>query len=249
MCTTPRMSARIRPDRGYSRARVPILGRDNADLLHERHAAHRARVHHRPCRRARPLPRLHGDDVLFLTGTDEHRLKIQRAAEARGVSPREQTDLTKHALSGTRGPSLDISNDNFIRTTEDRHRAAVQALLQRIHDNGFIQLAKYEGLYCVACEAYYTEDELVDGLCPIHHRPIQRGPSEDNYFFQLSIRTAAAQLLRSPPRACPARGQAQRGARLHQAGAARFSMSRTSISWGIPLPWDHSTSPTPDSTH
>ena len=97
--------------------------------------------------------RLHGDDVLFLTGTDEHGLKIQRAAEERGVSPQEQTDLTS-ARYRDAWTSLDISNDDFIRTTEDRHRAAVQALLQRIYDNGFIELAKYEGLYCVACEAY-----------------------------------------------------------------------------------------------
>ena len=80
---------------------------------------------------------------------------------------------------------LDISNDDFIRTTEDRHRVAVQAFLQQVYDNGFIELATYEGLYCVACEAYYTEDELVDGLCPIHHRPVER-VTEENYFFQLS---------------------------------------------------------------
>ena len=89
--------------------------------------------------------RLHGDDVLFLTGTDEHGLKIQRAAEVRGVTPQEQTDITS-ARYRDAWTSLDISNDDFIRTTEDRHRAAVQALLQRIYDNGFIELAKYEGL-------------------------------------------------------------------------------------------------------
>ena len=128
--------------------------------------------------------RLHGDDVLFLTGTDEHGLKIQRAAEERGVTPQEQTDLTSGRYRDA-WASLDISNDDFIRTTEDRHRVGVQALLQRIYDNGFIELGKYEGLYCVACEAYYTEDELVAGLCPIHHRPVEQ-VSEDNYFFQLS---------------------------------------------------------------
>ena len=182
--------------------------------------------------------RLHGDDVLFLTGTDEHGLKIQRAAEERGVSPQEQTDLTS-ARYRDAWTSLDISNDDFIRTTEDRHRAAVQAFLQRIYDNGFIELAKYEGLYCVACEAYYTEDELVDGLCPIHHRPVER-VSEDNYFFQLSqVRAAAARLLRGPSGArCSRDGKRNEVLGFIRQGLRDFSMSRTAITWGIPLPWD-----------
>ena len=80
---------------------------------------------------------------------------------------------------------LDIANDDFIRTTEPRHYAVVQQFLQRIYDNGFIELAPYSGLYCVSCEDYYTEDQLVDGKCPVHGRPVVE-MQEDNYFFKLS---------------------------------------------------------------
>ncbi|MEP6625312.1 MAG: class I tRNA ligase family protein, partial [Acidimicrobiia bacterium] len=128
--------------------------------------------------------RLHGDDVLFLTGTDEHGLKIQRAAEERGVSPIEWADTTSARFRDA-WALLDISNDDFIRTTEPRHHAAVQAFLSKVYDNGFIELATYEGLYCVACEAYYTEDDLVDGNCPIHGTPVEL-VKEENYFFKLS---------------------------------------------------------------
>ena len=128
--------------------------------------------------------RLHGDDVLFLTGTDEHGLKIQRAAEERGITPLELADLTSARYQDA-WALLDITNDDFIRTTEPRHHRAVQAFLQQVYDNGFIELATYEGLYCVPCEAYYTDDEVVDGNCPIHHRPVEQ-VTEDNYFFALS---------------------------------------------------------------
>jgi len=80
---------------------------------------------------------------------------------------------------------LDISNDDFIRTTEPRHHAVVQEFLQRIYDNGFIELGTYTGLYCVSCEDYYTADQLVDGRCPVHDRTVVE-MQEDNYFFRLS---------------------------------------------------------------
>jgi len=113
--------------------------------------------------------RLKGEDVMFLTGTDEHGLKVQRSAEANGLSPQEQADRYS-ARFREAWQLLDISNDDYIRTTEPRHHRAVRALMQAAYDNGWITLGTYEGLYCVACEAYYVEDDLVDGLCPIHHR-------------------------------------------------------------------------------
>ena len=128
--------------------------------------------------------RLWGDDVVFLTGTDEHGLKIQRAAEEHGVSPREWAAQTSERFREA-WKLLDISYDDFIRTSEPRHYAAVTEFLQRVYDNGYIVLDTYEGLYCVHCEAYYTEDELVNGNCPIHDRPVER-VTEENYFFQLS---------------------------------------------------------------
>ena len=117
--------------------------------------------------------RLIGDDTYFLTGTDEHGLKIQRAAEARGLTPKEMADRTSERFKET-WRLLDISYDDFIRTTEPRHHRAVQELLQAVYDNGDIELGTYEGLYCVSCEAYYSEDELVEGdCCPIHLRPVE----------------------------------------------------------------------------
>ena len=181
--------------------------------------------------------RMWGDDVVFLTGTDEHGLKVQQAAEANGVSPREWADRTSERYREA-WALLDITNDDFIRTTEPRHYAAVQEFLQRVYDNGYIELGVYEGLYCVACEAYYTEAELVDGKCPIHGRPVER-VTEENYFFKLSAfeDRLLAHYAEHPEAAMP---DTKRGEVLGfiRQGLQDFSMSRTSISWGIPIPWD-----------
>ena len=130
--------------------------------------------------------RLRGEEVFHLTGTDEHGLKLQRAAEEQGMTPQEWVDAMEPRWREV-WARLDIAYDDYIRTTEARHTAAVQQLLNAVHDNGKddIYLGTYEGLYCVSCEAYYTEDELIDGLCPIHERPVER-MVEENYFFRLS---------------------------------------------------------------
>ena len=117
--------------------------------------------------------RLLGDDTMMLTGTDEHGLKIQRSAEANGVTPQEQVDATS-VLFRDAAELLQVANDDFIRTTEPRHHKAVQALMQKAYDNGYIYSDTFEGLYCVGCEAYYAEDELdEDGNCKIHDRPAE----------------------------------------------------------------------------
>ena len=128
--------------------------------------------------------RLWGDDVQFLTGTDEHGLKVQRAADEHGVTALEWADRTSERYRET-WRLLEITNTDFIRTTEARHHVAFQQFLQRVYDNGYIEQGTYEGLYCVACEAYYTEDELVDGKCAIHKTSVER-VTEENYFFKLS---------------------------------------------------------------
>ena len=159
--------------------------------------------------------RLLGDDVFFLTGTDEHGLKIQRAAEAQGLDARRSWSTTARHVPRRRGTLLDIAYDDFIRTTEPRHHTAVQEFLQTIYDAGDIELGTYEGLYCVSCEAYYTEDELVDGNCPIHDRPVEH-VTEENYFFKLSrYERPAARVLRRASRSGAARVAPQRGARVH----------------------------------
>src|SRR4051812_17047415 len=181
--------------------------------------------------------RLHGDDVFFLTGTDEYGLKIQRSAEAQGVTPLEWADRTSARFRDA-WELLDISYDDFIRTTEPRHTRAVQEFLRRVHDNGDIELDTYEGLYCVSCEAYYTEDELVNALCPIHERPVEH-VVEENYFFRLSrYGPRLLDYYDAHPEAVQPESRLNEVKGFIRQGLRDFSMSRTSISWGVPVPWD-----------
>jgi methionyl-tRNA synthetase len=130
--------------------------------------------------------RLRGEEAFFLTGTDEHGKKVPQAAREQGLEPQEFVDRMEPRWREV-WERLDIAYDDYIRTTEPRHEQAVTKLLTAVHENGRddIYLGTYEGLYCVSCEAYYTEDELVDGMCPIHGRPVE-AMSEENYFFRLS---------------------------------------------------------------
>ena len=181
--------------------------------------------------------RLLGDDVWFMTGTDEHGAKIVEAAEANGVTPKEWTDRTS-ARFVEAWSRLDIGYDDFIRTTEPRHYAVVQQFLQRIYDNGFIELAPYFGLYCISCEDYYTEDQLVDGKCPLHGRPVVE-MQEDNYFFKLSA--FEERLLdhydRHPEFVRPL-SKRNEALGFIRGGLLDVSITRTSFSWGVPVPWD-----------
>ena len=182
--------------------------------------------------------RLLGEDVFFLTGTDEHGLKVQRAAEANGLTPKEQADRTSQRFQDA-WALLDITNDDFIRTTEPRHYEAVSKLLQAVYDNGYIELGTYEGLYCVSCEAYYTEADLLEGnLCPIHRRPVELF-KEDNYFFKLSA--FEQQLLDwygANPECVAPEARRNEAVGLIRQGLQDISISRTSISWGVPVPWN-----------
>ncbi len=181
--------------------------------------------------------RLFGFDVFFLTGTDEHGLKVQRAAEARGMSPKELVDANAEAFRKT-WELLDIRFDDFIRTTEPRHYVAVQQFLQTLYDRGDIYLGAYEGLYCVSCEAYYTEDELIDDCCPIHARPVEH-VTEENYFFALSrYEDRLLEHYAAHPEAVQPETRLNEVLGFIRSGLQDFSMSRTSITWGVPLPWD-----------
>ncbi len=182
--------------------------------------------------------RLLGDDVKFLTGTDEHGQKIQQAAAAAGLAPKEFADgIAPRFAAAWRG--LDIANDDFIRTTEPRHYAAVTELLQRCYDAGDIELDYYRGKYCVRCEAYYTDDELLPGgLCPIHKTPVDEF-EEENYFFRLS--RFGDRLLAwydAHPGAIVPEFRGHEALGIIRSGLRDFSVSRTSIEWGVPLPWD-----------
>jgi methionyl-tRNA synthetase len=181
--------------------------------------------------------RLLGDDVYFLTGTDEHGLKVARAADEAGLTPQEHSDATSARFRET-WELLDISYDDFIRTTESRHHDAVQTFLQQVYDNGWIEKGTYAGWYCVACEAYYAESDLVDGNCPIHGRPVE-WLEEDNYFFKLS---AFVQPLldwyEAHPDAVQPEGKRNEALGIIRQGLDDVSISRTSIDWGVPVPWD-----------
>jgi len=182
--------------------------------------------------------RLVGDEVFFLTGTDEHGQKVARAAEEQGMTPLDWTDQLSPRFAAA-WAGLDISNDDFIRTTEPRHKVAVQQFLGRIHENGYIYKDTYRGLYCVPCERYYAVDELLPGnLCPDHHIPLEE-LEEENYFFKLS---AFAQPLidwyaANPDVVLP---ESKRNEALSfiKGGLNDISITRTSIDWGVRVPWD-----------
>lgn len=182
--------------------------------------------------------RLIGDDVHFVTGTDEHGLKIKQAAEAAGLDPQTFADRIAPRFAEA-WDRLDIAYDDFIRTTEPRHRAAVGELLQRCYDAGDIELDVYRGKYCVACEEYYTDDELLDDdRCPVHKRPVDEF-EEENYFFRLSrFQDRLLEHYRSHPGAIVPEFRANEAIGLIRSGLRDFSVSRTSLDWGIPLPWD-----------
>jgi len=182
--------------------------------------------------------RLLGDDVHFLTGTDEHGQKVQDHAEAAGQEPQAFVDEIA-PLYADAWRRLNITNDDFIRTTEARHRLGVAELLQRCYDAGDIELDVYKGKYCVACEEYYTDDELDPGdLCKIHKRPVEYY-EEENYFFRLSrFQDRLLAWYDAHPGAIQPEFRGNEALGLIKGGLRDFSVSRTSLKWGIPLPWD-----------
>jgi len=181
--------------------------------------------------------RLLGDDTWFLTGTDEHGLKVQRSAEQLDRTPIQHADATSARFAET-WAALDISNDDFIRTTEPRHHEAVQALLTAAYEAGHIYQGTYEGLYCVACEAYYDESELIDGTCPIHGTPVEE-LKEDNWFFRLSaFEDQIAAWLSAEPSPVVPEGKRNEALGIVRQGLKDVSISRSSITWGVPVPWD-----------
>ena len=181
--------------------------------------------------------RLLGEDVFFLTGTDEHGLKILRAAEAQGVTPQALADDNAERYRSA-WQLLEISNDDFIRTTDGRHHTAVRTFLQAVYDNGDIELRTYEGLYCVACEAYYTEDEAPGGECPIHRRPLEL-LQEENYFFLLSrYEQRLLDWYAAHPEGVYPDSRRNEVLGFIKGGLQDISISRSSFDWGVTLPWD-----------
>jgi len=183
--------------------------------------------------------RLLGEEVHLLTGTDEHGLKIQQAADAAGVSPKEFADSIA-PLFAQAWERLNITHDDFIRTTEPRHAAGVKKLLQACYDAGDIEADMYRGQYCVACEAYFIEEELVDGKCPIHMKETTY-VEEENYFFRLSrFEDRLLNWYEDHPTAITPGFRMNEVLGFIKGGLNDFSVSRKTLTWGIPLPWDPS---------
>ncbi|MEW6583217.1 MAG: methionine--tRNA ligase, partial [Actinomycetota bacterium] len=182
--------------------------------------------------------RQRGEDVFFLTGTDEHGAKIARSADELGRSPREHADALSARFREMAG-TLEASNDFFIRTTDDGHRAAVQELLQRMHARGDIYRGSYGGWYCTSCEAFYAEGDLdADRRCPTHGRPAE-WLEEDNWFFRLSAyRDRLLAHLDANPGFVVPQVRYNEARRMIEDGLDDISLSRSQVAWGIPVPWD-----------
>ncbi|MFN2489714.1 MAG: methionine--tRNA ligase [Actinomycetota bacterium] len=181
--------------------------------------------------------RLEGRAVHFLTGTDEHGERILRIAESHGVSPQEWADRIVPRWTEL-WAALDISNDDFIRTTEERHERPVQAFVQALYDRDQIYRGFYEGLYCVGCEAFKSPDELVDGKCPLHGT-VPEVVKEENYFFRLSAYADRLIALYESGEGF-VEPEARRNEVLGKVkqGLDDLSISRVSFDWGVPVPWD-----------
>lgn len=181
--------------------------------------------------------RLQGYDVMFLTGTDEHGQKIQLLAEEKGVTPQEYVD---EVVAGIKDlwKTMEISYDDFIRTTEDRHVKRVQEMFMKLYEKGDIYKGEYEGWYCTPCESFWTEAQLVDGNCPDCGRPVTKA-KEEAYFFRLS--KYADDLLKlyeeNPGFLEPESRRNEMRAFIEQ-GLEDLCISRSTFDWGIPVPID-----------
>ena len=184
--------------------------------------------------------RMCGYDVMFLTGTDEHGQKIEEKAKAAGVTPQQFVDNIVEGKGGILDlwKLMNISNDRFIRTTDDYHVAAVQRIFKKMYDNGDIYKGKYSGMYCTPCESFWTESQLVDGKCPDCGREVKYA-EEEAYFFRLSkYADKVRELLLSGTFLEPASRVNEMIKNFIDPGLEDLCVSRTSFKWGIPVDFD-----------
>ena len=181
--------------------------------------------------------RLQGYDVRFLTGTDEHGQKIQKRAEEQGVSPQEFVDNVVAGIEKL-WETMEISHDDFIRTTEERHIKRVQEIFKKMYEKGDIYKSVYEGLYCTPCESFWTESQLVDGKCPDCGRPVEKA-DEEAYFFRLSeYGQRLLDLYEEHPEFLEPESRRNEMKAFINQGLEDLCISRTSFDWGIPVPID-----------
>ncbi len=179
-----------------------------------------------------------GDDVFFLTGTDEHGQKIQEKAEAAGVSPQEFVDNIAGQIRDI-ADMLNVSYDKFIRTTDDYHVDAVQKIFKKLYDQGDIYKSEYEGLYCTPCESFWTETQLKDGKCPDCGREVKK-TKEEAYFFKMSkYQDKLMKYIEDNPEFIqPESRKKEMVNNFLKPGLQDLCVSRTSFSWGIPVSFD-----------
>lgn len=180
--------------------------------------------------------RLQGYDVYFLTGTDEHGQKIQKLADEKGVTPQQYVDEVVDGIKKL-WSAMEISYDDFIRTTEPRHVKRVQQIFMKMYEKGDIYKSRYEGWYCTPCESFWTETQLVNGCCPDCGRPVEKA-SEEAYFFRLSkYQDRVLDLIENTDFLQPETRRNEMAAFIRQ-GLDDLCISRTSFNWGIPVPID-----------
>jgi methionyl-tRNA synthetase len=182
--------------------------------------------------------RQRGEDVFFLTGTDEHGTKVAQAAEERGLTPQQHVDQLAPRYREL-AAALGASNDFFIRTTDPEHEAFVQGFVEKLKAAGDIEKRSYGGLYCTACEAFWYERDLTeDGLCPDHGiKPVWL--EEENYYFLLSrYQDRLAEFFRANPGFVKPRSRYNEALSFIEQGLEDISISRSSITWGVSVPWD-----------
>jgi len=180
--------------------------------------------------------KLLGDDVRFLTGTDEHGKKVQRAAEAAGKNPKEFVDEVSKKFKEA-WKALNVIPDRFIRTTDKDHAKIVKEFIEKCNDVGDIYKGSYEGLYCVGCERYYTDKDLTDGECQFHPGKKVEKLKEESYFFKLSkYKDFLLKLYKEHPEFILPESRRNEIINRVKEGLNDLSISRTSFAWGIPFP-------------
>jgi methionyl-tRNA synthetase len=179
--------------------------------------------------------RARGYEVFFLTGTDEHGQKVEKAAQAKGETPLELADRVMKRFQSL-WEKLEISNTDFIRTSQERHKKGVRQLFELIEKRGDIYLGEYEDWYCTPCETFWTETQLIDGCCPDCGRPTEK-LKEESYFFRMSkYQDALLQHIEANPDFIQPRSRRNEILNFVREGLRDLSISRTSFSWGIPVP-------------
>src|SRR2546421_3679638 len=182
--------------------------------------------------------RQRGEQVFFLTGTDEHGEPVADAAHALGIEPQELADRNAERFKAL-APQLEVTNDFFIRTTDPQHEAKVQEVLTRVYESGFVYEGVYEGWYCPRCADFKAENEVEEGnRCPIHHIELTR-EQEENYFFKLSaFEQRLLDLYAEREDFVAPRTRYNEALSFIRSGLRDVPLTRKRLTWGVPVPWD-----------